>query len=120
MLDLTLARLTRWGRWAQGGLRGYPNAAAWLRVALGSEAGEAPDEQEIDRIVCRAQLEQRQVLITQFCHRGSKRQKAQQLGLAKSTYCDRLDIAIWFVHIELDRADKNAHFLSNMPVAMEM
>lgn len=114
VIDPTRARLIRWGRWAQGGLRGYPLMVAWMRIAFGQETGAAPDEEEVDRIVCRAEQPQRQILVVHFCFRGPVRQKANQLGIPKSTYWDRIDEAIWFVHTELDRPDRTAKFRVNM------
>lgn len=114
VIDPTRARLIQWGRWAQGGLRGYPLMVAWMRIAFGQETGAAPDEEEVDRIVCRASVELRRVLIVQFTYRGSHRQKAFQLRLPKSTYQDRLDEAIWFVHTELDSSGQSASLRTNM------
>lgn len=120
--DPTRRRLITWGHWAQGGLRGYPTAAAFLMIVRGSDSPNTPpDILETEGAVNRTETPLRIVLIKEFCHRGSRREKAAQVDLPKTTYDRRLDEALWFVHTELERVDaraKNTLQSGNMAVGV--
>jgi hypothetical protein len=120
ILDSTRYRLRVWGRWAQGGLRGYPTMCAFLQIVHAQDVGIPPqDILETESAVNRAERHYRIVLVKEFCHRGARRQKAFELDLPKTTYERRLDEAMWVVHTELDTWAKNTVERRNMPVGVK-
>jgi hypothetical protein len=105
-LARTRDRLKAWGRWASGGIRGYPKMAAFMRALTGrgvSRALEpAPDILRVDELVLAAEPDTRKVLIRHYCGHSSGRQIAERLGISKSIYYSRLSDAIWYIHTSWD------------------
>ena len=103
MMIETRHRLKEWGQWARGG---FPSIGSMFRALFGSRGdglGEMPQHiQEIDIIVCRAEAEDRIVLIKVYGMGGSFREKALALGVDRRTLKRRLDRAEWYVNCVLD------------------
>lgn len=104
----TQGRLIRWGRWASGGVPGFPRMSALMRIKSGSRGTGDETNPELIRsneIIGRAELRYRMVLIRHFCTQGSLREKAGRHKLPKSTYWDLIDEAVWYFHTEYDKSD---------------
>jgi hypothetical protein len=102
MIDNTRARLKEWGKWASGG---YPIIGSMFRSLFGrgGPSGEMPKHiQEVDVVICRAEAQDRCVLIAYYCQGGSFRQKALALEIDRTTLKRRLDRAEWYVNAALD------------------
>lgn len=112
-LNETKQRLRDWGRWANGGMHGYPSESSSERINGGGRSTalkEAnPDLLRTDHIVGCAELKLRRILIRHYCTAGSGREKALRMTLPKSTYFQLLNEAEWFVMTELDKPDNGCY-----------
>jgi hypothetical protein len=102
----TRGRLMRWGRWASGGVPGFPRMSALARIKSGSRGTGDETNPELIRtnqVIGFSQKHHRMIIIRHFCTSGSIREKAGRHGLPKSTYWDVLDEAVWWVHTEYDK-----------------
>lgn len=100
----TRAALTMWGQWSRGGLPTIPSMfAAIMGGPKGQISLDAPDEiQKIDRLVCKADPDDRQILIVRYVFKGAPTEKARMLKMSRAWYYRRLERAEWYVHAALD------------------
>ena len=105
----TRLALAHWGQWSRGGLPTIPSMfAAIMGGPRGAISLNAPElVQRIDRIVCHADPDDRQILIIRYVFKGSPNDKAQMLGMSRGWYYRRLERAEWYVHVELDSTVDN-------------
>jgi hypothetical protein len=103
MIADTRRRLTEWGNWSRGGI---PSLSSMFRAITGrggSNNVPMPAHiQEIDIVVCRAEPQTRIILIKYYTGHGSQRERAQSLGLSRTTLMRRLEHAEWYVNSEID------------------
>ena len=121
-LAYTQVRLIEWGKWGRERGPGWPRASCLWNVSAGHIPEMPAHVVQVDGIVTRMQQDaderpHRRMLIAHYLHSGSIRDRASRLGIAKSTYHDRLERAQWAVHVKLevlDEPDRSGMFARNI------
>src|ERR1700675_3751062 len=114
--------LRRWGHWAGGGIIGFPQMSAFMRIQMGSRSSIDPrtdaDILACDKAVASAELCHRKMLIRHYCTQGTSREKAGKVGLQRSRYYVLLSDSEWFVHTTLDGAGHNCYEPVSLSIAV--
>jgi hypothetical protein len=106
----TQARLIEWGKWGRERGPSWPRASCLWNVSSGHIPEMPQRVVQVDGIITRMQVDteerpHRRVLIAHYLNHGTIREHAERLGIAKSTYHDRLERAQWAVHVKLEVLD---------------
>jgi hypothetical protein len=79
-----------------------------MRIRVDVSSRDAPVDPELlrtDYIIARSDPAVRLILIRHYCGYGTAREKARRMGLCRSIYFERVELAAWHVHVEYDKPD---------------
>lgn len=106
MIELTRARLTKWGRWCRGGFKsGYPKRAAFIDGKMPHSHDESgympPDEAEIEGLVNRMSYSLRQPIVAYYVMTGPMALRAFRIGIPKKIMLHRVRTAEGWIDRQL-------------------
>lgn len=102
-LNYAKYRLGEWGKWNRTNVGGYAQLSVDGVRGLATQSGDEPPYiAEITKLVAQLDAGLRLAIVVEYTQTGTTREKALRLGLAKSSYLDRVEYAVTQIHYALE------------------